>query len=381
MSSRLISLIHLSARSDVPLLIWSNPGMGKTALVGSAAHSLTYTRPDNAVGTYGFMSFSPATLDPSDLGGIPVPSSDRTHLTRLLAGDFARLTSPSLPPTLLLIDELNRASQPVMNLFLRLIQERMVGEFKLSPSVRIIATANPSDSGARDISAALANRVIHQTMTAADLSEGWHDWMRGQTPAHRIVSVFLERRPEIAYDFPNDPARQSRAWPSFRSWDNAARIIHSACPMDYDIHNLRPLLNGPDGDMIFDLISGLVGVGAATELVTFLRRSDIPSPADTLSGKVGFSDELSILTAQLLSAVAMARRVFTPAIYTAAIGMVGRLKSDNTVPSRAAMVGMTVSSLFKAREDGAGQRLPNTPPGLAITGDTAILIGQAMRNI
>ena len=161
----LIEYILTAAAANVPLLLCSDPGMGKTALAAAAAKS----------GGYDFISFSGAVLDPVYLGGVPMRrthGNDDGSLDFLLAGDFARLTDPSLPPTLLLIDEMNRASAPVMNLLLRLIQERKVGQYDLAPSVRIVATMNPADSGARPISAALANRDIGGRFSVSIQSDG-----------------------------------------------------------------------------------------------------------------------------------------------------------------------------------------------------------------
>ena len=62
----LIEYILTAAAANVPLLLCSDPGMGKTALAAAAAKS----------GGYDFISFSGAVLDPVYLGGVPMR---RTH--------------------------------------------------------------------------------------------------------------------------------------------------------------------------------------------------------------------------------------------------------------------------------------------------------------
>lgn len=359
----LTNAIVAAARSNVPLLVWSDPGLGKTALAESAASVLTYTLPDGSVHPYRFISFSAAVLDPVYLGGVPMASPDGGSLQFMLAGDFASLTDPSAPPTLLLVDELNRCSGPVMNLLLRLMQERMVGQYRLNPGVRIVATANPADSGARPISAALANRVIHLRLSPSDLIDGWHQWMRGQSPAHQLISAFLERRPELAHAFPKSAAQQEGAWPSFRSWDNVGRLLSSmtptrrlpdGSPAALSVSDFRPFLSSPDGDAAALLCEGLVGGGPVVELFQWLRSADIPHPADTLSGKAGFSSDLSVLTAQIISVVSMLRhpRGFNATLWAGVGPFLARLSGPTGPETRAAMSAMFVTGLFAPRDDG-----------------------------
>jgi hypothetical protein len=374
----LVQYILTAATANVPLLLCSDPGMGKTALCAEAAKS----------GGYSFISFSAAVLDPVYLGGVPMrrqSQSDDGSLDFLLAGDFARLTDPNLPPTLLLVDEMNRASAPVMNLLLRLIQERKVGQYDLAAAVRIVATMNPADSGARPISAALANRVIHKKLGSSDLLDGWIKWMRTQSPAHLLISTFLERLPDRAYSFPKGAAQEG-PWPSFRSWDNVGRLLDSALQQHISDENkrtgnarvatvadIRPMLCSPTGDILADLAGGLVGHGPLTELFTFLRNADIPRPHASLTGAAPFSQDLSVLTAQMYSVAAMLRsdRGFViPQFWEHLESFLTRLipaPGNTTAPEMgAAMAGMFCQELFAARTDAAGARTSNYPTGYKI---------------
>src|SRR5213078_3414651 len=93
-------------------------------------------------------------LDPVDIRGLPHVNGDgRSHWA---IPDF--LPREEDGPTLVFLDELNRAPQLVQNACLQLALDRRVGEYRLPDSCVVVAAGNPDNHrGVTRMSEALAN--------------------------------------------------------------------------------------------------------------------------------------------------------------------------------------------------------------------------------
>jgi hypothetical protein len=112
------------------------------------------------------------------------------------------------------------------------------------------------------MSTALASRFVH-----VDVDVDLNDWIAWAIDAGIQVEVmaFLRWRPNLLHSF--DPARNERTFPCPRTWQFASNILAA----------------NPPADILYDLLTGTVGEGAAAELLGFLRIwQSLPNPDGVL---------------------------------------------------------------------------------------------------
>lgn len=292
MSSNPLQLLRLAISANVPAYWWGEPGVGKTALCSVLA----------AEAGLGFMSLSAAQLDPADAAGIPFPSQTNEHGIQRRHDDWALAVCEQ--PTLLLIDELNRAPQPVMNALLRVIQERLIGNRQMHPGSRIIATLNPpsTDRTARDLPSAAANRGMH--CEGPPPLDFWLDWLATQSQSAGLVSAFLRSRPQLVDNMPKKQEELGRAWASRRSWTNAASILEAG-------------ISSGAQDAALEAVYGTVGHGAGLEFASFVQSRDLPDPKQVLAQAATFPIpvRMDLLFAATSGAIQLAIQMFDANAY------------------------------------------------------------------
>ncbi|WP_326842170.1 MULTISPECIES: AAA family ATPase [unclassified Streptomyces] len=274
-----LEALTLSVAADLPVLLWGEPGIGKTAALTQLAETLDLP----------LTTVIASVHEPSDFSGLPV-----------LGDDPAEQGVPMAPPDwavrlvragrgLLFLDELSTAPPAVQAALLRLVLERRIGALQLPPGVRIVAAANPRSSAADgwELSPPLANRFVHLQWT--------HDhevvvrglggtWPRATLPrldprrlreavafARRAVCALLAARPGLVHRLPSGETRRGGAWPSPRSWEMTLRLIAFATAA------------GSSREVLSLLVRGTVGDGPGLELLASLDRLDLPDPETLLA--------------------------------------------------------------------------------------------------
>lgn len=324
-----LSNITLALSANIPVLWWGTPGIGKTALCAVAARNLNKR----------FVSFSAAYLAPEDVAGIPFPGAEGRIQRRHDESWHIACSEPCV----VLLDEINRAQQPTLNALLRVLEERLVGDRPLHPETVLILTANPSktDRSARDMPSAAANRCLH--LTEAPELDFWFSYMAGRSQYSGMIAGFLRTRPQLADALPASAAEQGGAWPSRRTWTKTADLLDTAAAAGQLHAGL-------------DLAAGLVGVGAASELVAFLRDQDLPDPAQILADPLGvrIPPRMDQLFAIAASVVGLAHRRFDASSYRAAESFLVRLGSE----LGARDIGALYYQNLLAGKAGAGVKIP-----------------------
>ncbi|MCF3123632.1 AAA family ATPase, partial [Streptomyces arenae] len=274
-----LEALTLTVAADLPVLLWGEPGIGKTAALTQLAASLDLP----------LTTVIASVHEPSDFSGLPVVGDDPAeHGVPMAPPDWAvRLVRAGRG--LLFLDELSTAPPAVQAALLRLVLERRIGALQLPPDVRIVAAANPRSSAADgwELSPPLANRFVHLKWTHD------HDvvvrglggtWPRATLPrlarerlpeaverGRRAVCGLLARRPRLVHQLPDSEARRGGAWPSPRSWEMALRLIAFATAA------------GSSRDVLSLLVRGTVGDGPGLELLAALDRLDLPDPEELLA--------------------------------------------------------------------------------------------------
>ncbi|ACL42085.1 ATPase (plasmid) [Pseudarthrobacter chlorophenolicus A6] len=195
---------------------------------------------------------------------------------------------------LLLLDEFNTSAPSTMKGMLRVVQERYVGDTKLSDSVSIVALMNPVETAvdAYDLPAPMANRMMHlkwvfdsknwlenvgtdfQAAAPLQLSEMLAaDPVARKAAVSAAVTTFLKVNSKfLTPPVPTDPVKAGGAWPSPRAWTNVINVLSQ--------------LDRYDEEAAFLVVEGLVGEGAATEYFKWLAAADLYDPAEVIDGTV-----------------------------------------------------------------------------------------------
>ncbi|MGV9414077.1 AAA family ATPase [Nocardia sp. NPDC003693] len=274
-----LEALTLAVAADLPVLLWGEPGIGKTAALTQLAESLDLP----------LTTVIASVHEPSDFSGLPIIGDDPAHNGVPMAPPDWAVDLCRAGRGLLFLDELSTAPPAVQAALLRLVLERRIGTLQLPPGIRIVAAANPRSSAADgwELSPPLANRFVHLYWTHD------HDvvvrglggtWPRATLPvldpelltgavafARRAVCGLLAGRPKLVHQLPTTETRRGGAWPSPRSWEMTLRLIAFATAA------------GSTPDVLSLLIRGAVGDGPGFELLTWIERMDLPDPETLLA--------------------------------------------------------------------------------------------------
>lgn len=275
--------LQMAIEADVPVLIWGEPGIGKTAALRDLASSQDWE----------METVIASRKEPADFDGYPTLGHDEDGEPELTAAApkwAKKLMEKKIGEgrALVFLDEISTATPAVQAALLGVVQDRLVGEAKLGPGVRMVAAANPVESaaGGWDLAPPAANRFCHLDWTVnneevqmAFLTGRWPnpqpltvppDWEEGIPKARTRVGSFLSRRPALIQALPKEDSATSRGWPSPRSWDNASRAL-ACCEA-----------SGASDNAKSKIMIGLVGEGPASEYLRWEKDMDLPDPKSIL---------------------------------------------------------------------------------------------------
>ncbi|MFF6913680.1 AAA family ATPase [Streptomyces sp. NPDC012466] len=274
-----LEALTLAVAADLPVLLWGEPGIGKTAALTQLAAALDLP----------LTTVIASVHEPSDFSGLPIVGDDPAEQGVPMAPPDWAVRLVRAGRGLLFLDELSTAPPAVQAALLRLVLERRIGALRLPPGVRIVAAANPRSSAADgwELSPPLANRFVHLQWT--------HDtdvvvrglggvWPRATLPrldpeklpeavdhARRAVCGLLTGRPGLVHRLPSGEMRRGGPWPSPRSWEMTLHLIAFATAA------------GSSRDVLSLLVRGTVGDGPGLELLASLDRMDLPDPETLLA--------------------------------------------------------------------------------------------------
>lgn len=318
MTSATHTIIQASLTADVPLLLWGPPGTGKTAHLRSLA---------NEAGAH-VETLIGSQLDPTDVGGLPIPHGGLVALAPPAWALRARAALVEGRPVWLFFDEISCAAPSVQAALLRVVHERQVADVDLR-GCRVVAAANPADTAADGgtLAAATANRWAHVDWRtdpvewAAGEAAGWgrpgrtHDQHR----ASALVAEYIRRNPKTLIAVPESLEAQSRAWPSPRTWSHAAALLAA--------HDSR------------ESVAACVGAAAASEFFAWRDALDLPDPADLLAGRANLPERGDSASAALSALVAHVRGLGADeASIRAAWRVIGAARPDTAITAARALL-------------------------------------------
>lgn len=286
MVSAIKNAIALSTQTLTPTIIWGGAGVGKTSFTENFA---------DVIGVP-IETIIASIRDPSDFAGLPVIREDGVEMfapswaKRLAAAESNGLDISAIG----FFDEVNTAPPATQAAFLRVFNDRWVGDFPLPKTVGMMAAANPPEmaAGGWVLAGPLANRLAHfeWNLNSQDWAEnaisGWEDdksviklpsmW-RDLIPLKvALIGSFIRTQPAKLYVYPKSEDDAGKAWPSPRTWIMAARFLAAVDAI------------GGDKEILITTISGAVGNGPAVEFINWIDNLDLPDPEELLKDPDSF---------------------------------------------------------------------------------------------
>jgi hypothetical protein len=249
--------LDIAIAANRPVLLMGAPGTAKTAMLEAIAAER---------GAYLEVLIASAQ-DPTTILGIPMPTEDRRYTEPTIPGWARRINAAHAEgkPTILFIDELTTVPPIVAAPLLGIVQSRRADGWTIPAETRIVAAANPPDMavGGWALDPAMANRWTHVNWTVP--TADWLAWARGQaSPTLNLIAEYITAVPHELLAVPTDVRARSGAWPSPRSWTNAAALIDEG------------------GDMALAALA--VGPVASSTFVAWAATRDVPTVAEMLDG-------------------------------------------------------------------------------------------------
>lgn len=268
--TQLKKALRVAVRVNRPVMIYGQPGVGKSDIVSQVCDEYGGKLYDLRLGL----------CMPEDLRGIPFYNKDSGLMEYAPPIDLPTAEDAAKYPMIFLfLDEMNSAPPSVQGAAYQLILNRKIGTYVLPDNVKIIAAGNrENDRGVTyQTPKPLSNRFLNFELRV-DFSD-WYEWALSNRIDPRVVG-YLDFSKSSLNDF--DPKSPSKSFATSRSWEFVSQIMGDSAV---------------DTDTLMDLVSSAVGEGQALKFMAHVKHaSKLPKPDDILSGKVTelVSKEISI---------------------------------------------------------------------------------------
>lgn len=269
-------MIRVAMFANQTVLLIGDPGVGKSAIMYQAAQEIQLP-------LYVLLG---STLDPTDIGGLPMRSPDGTHVIRIPLEEIQRCAEA---PGVLFLDEISAAPGPVQAAMLRLILERKAGSVTLHPDTRVVAACNPPEQAPAgfELSAPLMGRmavvnfrpnddeVIDFLRTLGSDDENASDMDKAIRDEAMLFAAVANVTPELLQiEIPKTCINGGQPWASPRSCERMIRARAAATVAQID----------PLSDAVFALTAGSMGERAAITYSGVVRMiTELPSVEEIIA--------------------------------------------------------------------------------------------------
>lgn len=237
-----------SVKANIPCLVTSQPGVGKSAIIKQIAEELKLKLIDIRL----------TQVSQYDLNGLPAIEEGKSYYAPM---NLFPLKGSKIPEGyegwLIFLDEFMSADKFTQAAAYKLLLDRQIGEHDLHENVRILMASNRSTDGAlvTKMNTAIQSRITHVEMeadykvftqyVAKEVEKG--NW-------HPLVYGFINFMPKYINNF--DPAKE---------------VTTYACPRTLEMlsKELKAGLLDLDYEIYMPAIAGIVGEAAATDFCSF----------------------------------------------------------------------------------------------------------------
>jgi len=256
---RLYMEILLSGNS---LYLRGKPGMGKSAISLSITKKIGIKHLDKRlsqidetdIGLYPVLNDAYSKLEKigklKDLGYLTIEEFEnmkKSLLKNIKNGQVELLHfaipdwafSANVEPTLIHLEELNRANLHVRNAALQLLNERQIGDLKLNDNVYLMSSGNLGETDGTEVDEmdlALSNRLV-----ILDHDLPYEEWISEYAQYHvwHVIIDYIRTNAGEYYKMPND---KEIRYASPRSWTNLSKFITYKFGKNPKLDEVIPLL-------------------------------------------------------------------------------------------------------------------------------------------
>lgn len=269
-------LLRIALTANQTVLLIGDPGVGKSAICAKVAAEIQMP----------FFTLLGSTLDPTDIGGLPMRAEDGKRVLRLPLDEIYQCAHA---PGVLFLDEISAAPGPVQAALLRLILERVAGNVHLHPDTRIVAACNPPEQAPAgfELSAPLMGRmsvvnfrptddeVIDFLRTLGDDQDAASPMDKAIREEAMLFAAVANVTPELLQiDIPKHCVNGGQPWASPRSCERMIRARAAAAVIGMNLL----------GDAVFAITAGSMGERAATVYNGVVRMiTELPSVDDIIA--------------------------------------------------------------------------------------------------
>lgn len=202
-------------------LLLGRPGCAKTAIIRQAWAEYAKTDPKGI--DPDVIVEVPSMALPEDYKGLAYANKDGASATFLLFGFLRRLVEAK-KETLLFLDDLGQASEPVAKALMHLIHARQIGDQRISDKVRIVCASNDraDRAGVTGIISPLIGRVHSILHVKPDVNEVIR-YLLGNGGDVR-VAAYLKMVP---LSLLGEPTREIEKFANPRSWEHVSQMLAS----------------------------------------------------------------------------------------------------------------------------------------------------------
>ncbi len=254
----------------IPML-WGPPGVGKTAIVGQAAHEIS----EEFEIPFPVMVEKLAIKEPTEVGGYPFPDKDSRTFSHIIAERWKQFATQG--PGAAFLDEYAQGNVSQQNGGRNITNERKIGDHDLCPGTTVIAASNMMENRAGTTPMpSQAKDVFTHFYVKADPREWCTFGMQhGFNPL--VTSFIWDIGAEYLCPDLDTSAGANNAQPSPRSWERVSRIISA---MDWDPSDKQ------DMALRRVMVNGMVGELAAGNFFTHVELvNELPDKNEVLEGR------------------------------------------------------------------------------------------------
>lgn len=260
---KLADQLEIACRVNIPVMMHGSPSTAKSKSVAQMCERLNMDLLDIRLSQREFV----------DLRGVPSVVDKLTQFN-----PPAELPRQGCKPTALFLDEINQADKSTQAASYQLFLDRKLGEYELPDNVWVCAAGNYLTDRAivNKMGTALNNRVIHLYVKMD--SGQWSEWALVNN-IHTSVIAFIRFAPQFLMEMQSTEAdvqarlRNADAFASARTWEFVSELMHNT---------------NANVDKCWPLISGAVGVPAATQFQAFIKYyHDLPDFDDIIKDPQG----------------------------------------------------------------------------------------------
>lgn len=282
-------MLALAIQANITTMLVGLPGIGKTAIVRGIVKALEEQKYGGT--GYPFVVTNCAQAMPEDLGGAQVPNHETRTMDAYAMGAIKAFIAHQKGVHLL--DEYGSSAPAMRAACLSVNEGRLYGDRTL-PGVSVVCCMNPPEiaTNGADMTPPESNRFFWVEWKMDD--GAWFDYMRGgagaletfpmlpkdwehaQLPkAKALIASFLKKNPTLIHVMP-PPEKATGAWPSQRSWENAAKMFAAARAAGFAMGS----------DHVHAAIKGCVGLATADVFFAWVKDMDLPDPEELLNKSV-----------------------------------------------------------------------------------------------